>query len=464
MKISEKLYSYSEFIGQKFVQIMDDVYTPYVILVGYLTRQLMTIFSEVFADSNDKKPKNFILGKLLRLGKIVFGIPLLVFLFIISLFIVLIGGAIASIIGLRNLGDYTFSEQLLALLPIVAMLCLIPSFASDVVLYRFSNAFVLAIIVMGLNFIWGQCGIFTIGHASFVTLGAYFTAWLNMGSLGPKFPFAIALLMAGLINTVFGFILGLPSLRIKDHYLVVVTIAFSLVVVRLLKTDMLSGLSGFKRGGLSFEVPPPPEFLNFVSSSTWNYFVIIFFFMIFTFIAHQIRHRSQLGRAFRAIRCDSEVASILGVSIVRYKLVAFGLSAFYAAIGGGLGLLLLPLIAPETYGGGNSVEYMVGLVVGGPGNVFGSVLGGIYLAFEQSFGRKLADMTPRGQNIITTINGLILIFTVYFIPGGLAQKFGKLFKTGAGRVRRWNYYLNPPPDYDIVERRKSLEVAGKKND
>ena len=469
IKLIERFYVFSENVRGKFIEVYDDFYTPYRFFVGRLMMWFATFATSLLAKSIQESSYNFFLVRwILFVLKIFVGIPFLMLLFIAVAILILIGGAVASVMGLRNLGDYSLFEQIIAWTPLLLFLTIVPMFTNDLLLFRLSSAFTLMLVVLGLNFVFGECGILTLGHAAFVLLGGYGTIWLANGSFGMQFPFILAVSIAALAVAFVGLLLALPSLRIKDHYLVVVTIAFTLFIAKLLKSRHLSELSGFKAGGLNLRTLVPPSWASHLTPTTQNYYLIVGSVLILVLVAYNLKRHSQIGRAFTAVKCDVEVAAILGVSTVRYKILAFSLSAFYAAFAGGLMLLLSPFIGPDSYTVHDSVDYMVGLVVGGMNSVLGALIGGLFLAFQQSLATSLAAIIPRGEHALGVVHGVILILTVYFFPRGLASILSGLFAP-RGHIRRWLYFINPPPDYNILDRRNSkvvdqMKVEKDKND
>lgn len=468
MQLGEKLHYLSENVRDVAIEVFDDIYTPYRFFIGRVLMWLLSFATSLLASSIKESQNRFFLVRwALKAIKVVVGIPVLIVLSVLAVIVIILGGVVASVVGLRNMADYSFAEQLVAWIPLILICLAFPFFLSELVLFRLSTALVLMLVVLGLNFVYGECGILTLGHAAFVLLGGYGTVWLANGSFGMQFPFVLAVPIASVAVTVIGLILAVPSLRIKDHYLVVVTIAFSIIIAKLLKSRYLSELSGFRDGGINLRTLVPPAWASSLPPTIQNYYLILGLVLILVLVAYNLKRHSQIGRAFAAIKCDVEVAAILGVSTVRYKVLAFSLSAFYAAFGGGLMLLLVPFIGPDSYTVQDSGEYMVGLVVGGVGSVLGALLGGLYLAFEQSIATVLSTMVPRGEHLKGIIHGVILIFMVYFVPKGLASVLGGMFSPNA-IIRRWQYFLNPPPDYNILDRSTSSvaeKLAGKgKND
>jgi branched-chain amino acid transport system permease protein len=187
--------------------------------------------------------------------------------------------------------------------------------------------------------------------------------------------------------------------------------------------------------------------------------VIIFLLMII--FAYNLTQHSQIGRAFKTIKCDIEVSSIIGVPVLRYKVFAFALSAFYAAVGGGMLTIAIKFISPESYGLEDSIQYKIAMILGGAGSILGSVFGGLYLAFEPNVGSWMATVIPRGEKLTLGLSGALLVLVVYQFPRGIAGELVLFLKSRfLTRPRRGQYYINPPADYDYLgSMRKSFDPS-----
>lgn len=180
---------------------------------------------------------------------------------------------------------------------------------------------------------------------------------------------------------------------------------------------------------------------------------MVFFAFALLFFVYNIIYRSQVGRAFKAIKCDREVALILGVPAVRYKLLAFVLSSIYAGFSSGMLLILNKVITWESYGLNTSMDLLTADLIGGTGGVFGSVIGGAFISLQPTLTNFLAAHIHNGQNLTSAIFGVSLIVFVIFFPLGISGELLKKFKSRQV-VRRGRFQGVPPPDYDVLEPRK----------
>lgn len=279
------------------------------------------------------------------------------------------------------------------------------------------------IIIFGLNVLIGNTGQISLGHGGFVAIGAYMTVILD-GSL----PFLLALLIAALIAAVFGVLLGIPSLKLEGPYLAVATLGFGLAI-----TVIIGRVQFF--GGHMGLIPPALEIFGLsVSSNTQFYFMCLIIALILGVFARLVIG-SRIGRAFSAIRDSDIAAAALGVNVVRYKIMSFAFSAFYAGIGGGIWAYALGFISPGVFTPTLSILLLSMVVVGGLGTITGSVLGATVVTLLNLQSEKIVELPVLGSifewfsanfmsisglpNINWVFMGLTIILIILFEPYGL---------------------------------------------
>ena len=275
------------------------------------------------------------------------------------------------------------------------------------------------IAAIGLQLLIGFTGLLSLGHAAFMGVGAYTSALLIT-----KFgcPFILSILIAGLMASVFGVIVGIPSLRIKGFYLMVATLAFQFVIeYTIIHWDSLT------RGIRGIELPTPDLF-GISLQRNQAYFLFLFVLAIFLMWGAKNITRSKIGRAFIAIRDNDVSAEIIGISIFRYKLLSFAISAFYAGIGGALFAGLLRTAIPEEYVFINSIIFLAMVLVGGLGRLVGTVFGVIFVTLMPVLLDLLVSFIARVYDPNFTMylgpmkefvfGGLIILFII-FEPDGL---------------------------------------------
>lgn len=270
-------------------------------------------------------------------------------------------------------------------------------------------ALVNCLMSMSLNLINGYTGQFSLGHAGFMALGAYFSAYANTHwSFLPDslhfIEFFVFALGAGLCAALAGFIVGLPSLRLKGDYLAIVTLGFGEIIrVALLNMDFLGGPRGYSN------IPGFGSFLpSFIFASLW---IVICFFTIW-----RVMH-SSYGRGFLSVREDEIAAEAMGINTTSTKVRAFVLSSFFAGIAGALFAHFTNFINPSSFTFLQSVNAVIMVVLGGMGSMTGSITAAILITALPEVLRPLQEWT--GVDLRMVIYALILILVMILRPQGL---------------------------------------------
>jgi branched-chain amino acid transport system permease protein len=231
------------------------------------------------------------------------------------------------------------------------------------------------ILAVSLNLTVGFLGELTLGHAGFMSVGAYagclFTIYCNL-PVWIEFP--LALIIGGLVAAIFGVIIGIPALRLNGDYLAIVTLAFGEIIRSVLNNVKFTGGAGGLKG------------IDKTSNFTIAYILVILTLIVITNVVHS-RH----GRAIMAIRDNIIAAQSVGINIVYYKLVAFVGAAFFAGVAGVLYGHNLGILKPSTFDFNKSIEILVIVVLGGMGNITGSVIAAIIITLLPEVLRDLAD-------------------------------------------------------------------------
>jgi branched-chain amino acid transport system permease protein len=220
-------------------------------------------------------------------------------------------------------------------------------------------------------YITALAGQLSVGHAAFMGIGAY-TSTLLMTKLG--WPFFLSTTCGALVGGFFGFCIGLPTLRLRDLYLAIATLAFNIIwVVLVMNIEAFGGALGI------FNVP----------KATNNTIVYVSLAVLLLFF-HRLKD-SRLGRAFRAIEENEEAARAMGVNAVYYKVYAFTLGALLAAYAGALYAHFVTFISPHDFEVDRSIEILLFVVLGGAQTFIGPVIGAVLLTLAPEFLRFLAE-------------------------------------------------------------------------
>jgi branched-chain amino acid transport system permease protein len=250
------------------------------------------------------------------------------------------------------------------------------------------------ILAVSLNIINGFTGQFSLGHMGFAAVGAYtagtFTTLIwHLGTANPLTKyllFAVALLLAGVFAAVVGYLIGLPSLRLRGDYLAIVTLAFGEIIrVAINATDYIGG----PRGLLGI-----PKLASFT---------VIFFVALFSVLIMRNIVFSTIGRALLSIREDEVASELVGVDTTRYKVLAFTVGSFFAGIAGALLAHLLQIAHPTQFGFLGSINVLIMVYVGGAGSISGSMIAAFGLTFLSEFLRIGIDSLNNSHLLAFTV-------------------------------------------------------------
>lgn len=274
--------------------------------------------------------------------------------------------------------------------------------------YLLDLSIIYAIVAIGLNILMGYAGQISLGHAAFMAVGAYTSAYLT---LGLHIPFLIAVAVSGLITGAVGILLGLPALKLEGNYLAIATLGFGVAV-----TQIFAIWTGFT-GGFSGMKPLRPELFAFKFSSYLSYYYIILMAIIILIILTRNIIKTKVGRSLMAMRDSETAAKSMGINISLYKTLAFGLSAFYTGIAGSLYAHLLGFMTPYDYAFsiGMSLNFLAMIVIGGIGTIGGSIIGAVIMTWLPQLTANL-PVKSMPQIII----GAIIIAVIMFYPNGIA--------------------------------------------
>ena len=286
-----------------------------------------------------------------------------------------------------------------------ALLLLVgPLFLGNYHHYILSLILVNVIIAVGLNLLIGNAGQISLCSSAFMAIGAYTTVYVTTET---GIPFWFSLPIGGVAAALFGLLLGAPAVRVRGFYLAVVTLAFLEIIQVIIREipDITGGVRGM-------QAPRPKPFGFSFSSDLRFYYVVLVMAALAVYCARSLL-RSPVGRSFNAVRNNETVALAMGISVVRVKLIAFVISAFYAGIGGGLFATLVGFIDPLEFGLLTSIQHVIFIVVGGLGSIAGSVLGAAVLTALPELMRGLKEYNE-------FFFGGLLIAVLIGLPRGLA--------------------------------------------
>ena len=273
---------------------------------------------------------------------------------------------------------------------------------------------------LGIMLLAGFTGLFSLGHAAFLGVGAYTQAVLTNAGV----PFPIALIGAGTLAAAVGFVVGLPALRVKGIYLGMATLSFGFIV-----EEVLARWESVTGGNAGLHVKAPQMMGWKLDTGTEFYFLCLVVTVLATLgIVNLLR--APTGRAFVAIR-DSEVsAQSMGIHLAHYKTLSFALSAGLAGLAGALYAHKLQFISPDQFNILQSIDLLLMIVIGGVGSVHGAFLGAIFLITMPQVIALFKDYLPpvlgQAPGLQGLIYGVVLVAFVLFEPMGLYGRWLKV--------------------------------------
>ncbi len=342
-------------------------------------------------------------------------------------------------IRLAKHGGHTFWYGLLGLFLVSA-----PWVIPEYWLAQLTFVFIYSVVGLGLMLLAGFTGLFSLGHAAFLGVGAYTQAIMVNAGL----PFPLALACAGLLSAAVGMVVGLPALRVKGIYLGMATLAFGFIV-----EEVIARWEHVTGGNAGLMVQYPALFGWELDSTNEFYFLCLVITVLATLGTVNLM-RSSTGRAFVAIR-DSEIsAQSMGIQLARYKTLSFALSAALAGLGGALYAHKIQFLSPEQFSIIQSIDLLLMVVIGGLGSIHGAFLGAIFLIVMPqliSLGKDyLPDAIGQTAGLQYTVYGIVLIAFVLFEPMGL---YGRWLK-----IRTW-FQLFPFYRKGMFKRQKSFQKS-----
>ena len=305
--------------------------------------------------------------------------------------------------------------------------------------------FVFVILAMGLNIVVGYAGLLDLGYAAFFAIGAYTNAFLTSPSSyfvregwvpGWLQHFWPAMALSWAVAAVFGVLLGAPTLRLRGDYLAIVTLGFGEIVpvFFLNATTVTGGTKGINPIGAPPAIPTFGADIRFSATDQRNWYWLMLAVGLLTVFLVRRLHDSRLGRSWMAIREDEIAAASMGVNLVRTKLWAFALGASFSGFAGAVYAAAFQYVHPEQFRFSVSVMILAMVILGGLGNVYGVILGGLVIG---SFDRILVEVLNEPfQRLVDLLNlpvlqdhnlaqdrflvfGLALVLMMLLRPGGL---------------------------------------------
>ena len=296
--------------------------------------------------------------------------------------------------------------RIVGLLALLTVACALPFVLSNFRLFQFSQVYVYAIAILGLNMLTGFNGQFSLGHGAFYAVGAYVSA-IMMDRW--NVPYGWTLPVAGVLCLIVGFLFGLPALRLEGLYLALATFSLALAVPQILK--YFEHWTGGSQG-IVLSKPNAPFGLR-LNPDQWLYFVTLGVLVLLFWLGANLL-RGRVGRAIVAIRDNHIAAEAMGINTALYKSLVFGVSAAYTGVAGALSASVIAYVAPDSFNVFLSVTLLIGSVIGGLASISGAVFGALFIQFVPNWAQDISKAAP------WAIFGVFLIAFMYLMPFGIA--------------------------------------------
>lgn len=297
---------------------------------------------------------------------------------------------------------------------LLAAVIALPFVLSDYAVGETAWVFIYGICGLSLMTLVGYTGLVSLGHAAFLGIGAYAHAYFLENGV----PWIGAAILAMLISTACGFIVGLPALRMTGIYLAIATLAFAVII-----QEVFSRWESVTHGFAGMPVGPPVIFGVSFAGSREFYFLCLFFLIVALWATRNLL-RSPTGRAWIAIR-DSEIAAqSMGVNLAIYKSMAFAYSAGLMGLAGALFAHKIAYLAPDIFTILLSIQFLLLVIVGGLGSLHGAIFGAIFVALLPPAIAILRDEVPAGLGSLSTSTGVGLFHIVGDALGAFLKKPG----------------------------------------
>lgn len=315
---------------------------------------------------------------------------------------------------------YTILGLIIAILPFVLNL-------SKPIMTLLNMVVIYCILALGYNILLGYAGQISLGHAVFMGLGAYLSVFITENL---QLPFLLALALSGLIPMAIGSLLGLVALRLEGQYLGIATLGFG-VAIQQVFNEWIPFTNGYDGVNAS-----SPVIFGFEIGSRQQYFVLTVVILIILCLFAYNMLRSKTGRALIAMGDSEHAAQAMGISLLKYKLIAFAISAFYAGIAGSLYAHLIRFVEPSAWGIDLSLNLIAMVVIGGAASIGGSIIGAAFITLIPEIIKNIPVLESI-KNVSFIFTGVLMIAAIMFFPMGLSRLVMQLkFKISGLRAAR----------------------------
>ena len=323
---------------------------------------------------------------------------------------------------------------------------------------------IFVLLSLGLNIVMGETGLLNLGYIAFFAFGAYTTALLSSPKFEIRWPFLAVVVLSTLVAMVAGFLISLPTLRLRGDYLAIVTLAFGeivrLTIINLVPlTNGPNGVTGIYSPRLFADAKPALDGIQawFIIDKPIEYYYLVLVCVIVLAVLLTNLKNSRIGRAWNALREDELAAISSGITAVRAKMLSVVLSAGIAGFAGSLFAYYSNVISPESFLFMQSVIVVCMVVLGGMGSIPGVILGAIVLQALPQLIREAAGAARSDFEVYRMlIYGILIVVMVIFRPEGLLPD--RIFRREAHEQDPRELEMTRQSLFDLEEGEKDLGV------
>lgn len=305
-------------------------------------------------------------------------------------------------------------------LGVLVVLAIVPLSATPYTNYQLSLVGTFAVAILGLNIVSGYAGQISLGQSAFMGVGAYAAAF----GVAHGWPVVLSFVVAALLPAAIGALVAIPAVRLRGNALAVVTIILPIIAVPLAKR--YAGVTGGSEGR-SVDWAHVPSGTG-LEDDQWRYYLVLVIAAVLFLLGRNILS-GRIGRAFAIVRTNEAVASAMGISAHRYKVVAFTIAAGYGGAAGFLYVLVVQFASPDLLNFQVAINMLAALVIGGFANLWGAVIAGLFYVYVPVVA---GAVDPSRTNIFY---GAVVLVVLFIVPGGVSGGIVRLVRALLARLR-----------------------------
>lgn len=305
-------------------------------------------------------------------------------------------------------------------LGVLVVLAIVPLSATPYTNYQLSLVGTFAVAILGLNIVSGYAGQISLGQSAFMGVGAYAAAF----GVAHGWPVVLSFVVAALLPAAIGALVAIPAVRLRGNALAVVTIILPIIAVPLAKR--YAGVTGGSEGR-SVDWAHVPSGTG-LEDDQWRYYLVLVIAAVLFLLGRNILS-GRIGRAFAIVRTNEAVASAMGISAHRYKVVAFTIAACYGGAAGFLYVLVVQFASPDLLNFQVAINMLAALVIGGFANLWGAVIAGLFYVYVPVVA---GAVDPSRTNIFY---GAVVLVVLFIVPGGVSGGIVRLVRALLARLR-----------------------------